>query len=147
MVGYSIHYNSYEKMGLELTPEVLVQKARETIARLGYPGRPADSAYDIDQDSDLLQAIEKNDKPRPDWNAVLAGRPTLVHLWYRQSPDGLSTVNIHDNLLTPGIVGEQEPRRIGHCAGDCHALLFAAGQLRRAMIQSPGEAKVGEEFD
>src|SRR5580693_6350001 len=37
-VGYSIHYNAYEKMGLELTPEVLVQKARETITRLGYEG-------------------------------------------------------------------------------------------------------------
>jgi|HubBroStandDraft_4_1064222.scaffolds.fasta_scaffold12015_2 hypothetical protein len=108
-VGYSIHYNAYEKMGLELTPEVLVQKARETITRLGYEGRPADSAQDIDLDSDLQQAIEKNDKPHPDWNAVLPGRPTLLHLWYRQSPDTLVAANFKDSLLTPGIVGEQDP--------------------------------------
>jgi hypothetical protein len=108
-VGYSAHYNAYEKMGLELTPEVLVQKAREIIAHLGYEGRPADSAYDIDLDASLQNWIEKNDKPHPDWNAVLAGRPTLLHLWYRQSPDTLFTGNFRDNLLTPGMVGEQDP--------------------------------------
>jgi serine/threonine protein kinase len=108
-VGYSMHYNAYEKMGLELTPEVLVQKSRDIIAQLGYAGRPADSEFDIDLDSDLQNAIEKNDKPRPDWNAVLAGRPTLLHLWYRQSPDTLVAEEFHDNLLTPGIAGEQDP--------------------------------------
>ena len=108
-VGYSIHYNSYEKMGLELTPEVLVQKSREIISRLGYEGRPADSAYDVDIDGDLRDAIEKNDKPRPDWNAVFANRPTLVHLWYRQSPDTLAPSGFRDSLLTPGIVAEQDP--------------------------------------
>jgi predicted Ser/Thr protein kinase len=108
-VGYSIHYGAFEKMGLELTPEVLVQKSREIIARLGYEGRPADSAYDIDLDGDFQNAVEKNDKPHPDWNAVLAGRPTLMHLWYRQSPDTLVASNYLDNLLTPGIVGEHDP--------------------------------------
>jgi predicted Ser/Thr protein kinase len=108
-VGYSIHYNAFEKMGLELTPEVLVQKSREVIARLGYDGRPADSAYDIDLDGDFQNAVEKNDKPHPDWNTVLAGRPTLLHLWYRQSPDTLVANNYLDNLLTPGVVGEQDP--------------------------------------
>jgi len=108
-VGYSIHYNSYEKMSLELTPEVLVQKSREIISRLGYEGRPADSAFDVDLDGDLQNAIEKNDKPRPDWNAVFANRPTLLHLWYRQSPDTLVANSFRDSLLTPGIVGEQDP--------------------------------------
>ena len=111
-VGYSIHYSSFEKMGLELTPEVLVQKSREIIARLGYEGRPADSAYDIDLDVDLQNSIEKSDKPHPDWNAVFAGRPTLLHLWYRQSPDTLTAENFQDNQLTPGVVGEQDPATV-----------------------------------
>ena len=65
-VYYSIHYSAYEKMGLELTPEVLTQKAHEMIAHLGYQGRPADSVYDLDIDRDFLSAVEKNDKPHPD---------------------------------------------------------------------------------
>ena len=36
----SIHYSALEKMGLELTPEVLTQRSHEIIARLGYAGRP-----------------------------------------------------------------------------------------------------------
>jgi hypothetical protein len=108
-VYYSIHYSAYEKMSLELTPEVLTQKARETIARLGYGGRPADSAYDLGIDNDFVTAVEKNDKPHPDWNAVLAARPSPLHYWYRQSPDTLVADGFHDYLLTPGIVTEEEP--------------------------------------
>jgi serine/threonine protein kinase len=108
-VYYSIHYSAYEKMSLELTPEVLTQKAHETIAHLGYEGRPVDSAYDLDIDRDFLTAVEKNDKPHPDWNAVLAARPSPLHYWYRQSPDTLVADAFHDSLLTPGIVTEEEP--------------------------------------
>ena len=108
-IFYSIHYNGYEKMGLELTPEVLTQKAREMVARLGYPGRPADSAFNIDIDSDFQDSVEKNDKPHPDWNKVLVSRPSLLSYWYRQSPDDMVAVGFHDNLLTPGVVQENDP--------------------------------------
>src|SRR5579862_6457479 len=63
MVVYaSAHYSALEKMGLELTPEVLTQKSREIIARLGYAGRPADSAYSLRYDGDFQDYVEKNDK-------------------------------------------------------------------------------------
>jgi predicted Ser/Thr protein kinase len=108
-VGYSIHYSAFEKMSLELTPEVLTQKAHETIARLGYEGRPADSASGLDIDGDFLQAVEKNDKPRPDWGKVLAARPSLLEYWYRQSPEDMVANEFHDNLLTPGMLQENDP--------------------------------------
>ena len=108
-VYFSIHYSGYGKMGLELTPEVLTQKAHEMIAHLGYPGRPADSGFDIDIDSDFQQSVEKNDKPCPDWNKVLASRPSLLRYWYRQSPDDMVAVEFHDNLLTPGVLQENDP--------------------------------------
>lgn len=53
VVTLSIHYSALEKMGLELTPEVLTQKSREIIAQLGYAGRPADSAYSLSYDGDF----------------------------------------------------------------------------------------------
>src|SRR6201987_2068616 len=75
-IGFlGVHYSGLDRMHLEQTPEVLAQKAREITARLGYPDRPLDIAYCFDYDNDLQEAIEKHDKPRPDWNTILPGRP------------------------------------------------------------------------
>jgi serine/threonine-protein kinase len=104
----SIHYSALDKMGLEEAPEVLTQKAREIIARLGYEGRPADSDSGLEYDGDFQDYVEKNDKP-PQWNAVLAARPSLLQFWYRQSPDALVASDFRDNLLTPGIVTKSDP--------------------------------------
>jgi predicted Ser/Thr protein kinase len=126
-VFYSIHYGGYEKMGLELTPEVLTVKAREMVSRLGYSGRPADSAYGLAVDDDFQDAVEKNDKPRPDWNAVFASRPSLLRFWYRQSPDALATDEFHDNFLTPGEITETEPAST--LSGMIHLELDPQGRL------------------
>jgi serine/threonine-protein kinase len=105
---FSIHYSALEKMRLEQTPEVLTQKSREIIARLGYEDRPADSAFNLRYDGDFQDYVEKNDKP-PHWDAVLAARPSLLQYWYRQSPDSMVASDFTDNLLTPGIVTRQDP--------------------------------------
>ena len=110
-VFFSIHYNAYDKMSLDLTPEVLTQKAREIIARLGYEGRPADSAFGLDIDGDFLESVEK-DKPRPDWDKVLAARPSLLRYWYRQSPKEMVAVEFDDSLRTPGVVQENDPKTV-----------------------------------
>lgn len=111
VIYLSIRYSALEKMGLELTPEVLTQKSREIIARLGYGGRPADSAFSLRLDDDFKDYVEKNDKP-PHWDAVLAARPSLLQYWYRQSPDSLVASDFMDNLLTPGIVTRDDPRTV-----------------------------------
>src|SRR5215472_14393736 len=105
----SIRNNAYDKMGLELTPEILTQKAREVVSRLGYPGRPADSAYGLFLDGDFQDAVEKNDKPHPNWAEVLTATPSLLEYWYRQSPDNLVADEFRDSLLTPGIVTAADP--------------------------------------
>jgi hypothetical protein len=87
---------------------VLTQKSREIIARLGYEGRPADSAFDLDVDGDFQDYVEKNDKP-PHWDAVIAARPSLLQYWYRQSPDPLVASDFRDQQLTPGIVTRTDP--------------------------------------
>jgi len=108
VVFLSIHYSGLEQMGLDLTPEVLTQKSREIIARLGYEGRPADSAFDLEFNGDFQDYVEKNDKP-PHWDAVLAARPSLLQYWYRQSPDPLVASDFRDQQLTPGIVTRTDP--------------------------------------
>ena len=104
-----IHYSGLEKMRLELTPEVLTQKAREMIVRLGYSERPVDSASGLDYDNDFKDSVEKNEKPHPNWEAVVAGRPSLLRFWYRQSPDDLVAQSFRDQLLNPGIVTRDDP--------------------------------------
>ena len=104
-----IHYSGLRKMRLDLTPEVLTQKARETIIRLGYAERPVDSAFGLDSDSDFQDYVENHDKPRPDWNTVLAARPALLRFWYRQSPEDMVARSFRDQLLNPGIVVPDDP--------------------------------------
>ena len=109
-VFVSVRYNAYDRMGLELTPEVLTEKAHEVLARLGYDAKPADSAYGFNLNGDFQDAVEKNDKPHPDWDAVLrGGRPSILEYWYRQSPDTMVADGFRDSLLTPGIVDETHP--------------------------------------
>jgi serine/threonine-protein kinase len=109
VVFLGVHYSGLDRMRLEQTPEVLAQKGREITARLGYADRPLDSIYGFDYDGDLQEAIEKNDKPRPDWNAILAGRPTLFSFWYRQSPDYMYAEGYRDQFFNPGIVTTYDP--------------------------------------
>ena len=109
VVFLGVHYSGLDRMHLEQTPEVLAQKGREIAARLGYPERPLDNSYGFDYDGDLQEAIEKNDKPRPDWNTILAGRPTLFSFWYRQSPDYMYAEGYRDQFLNPGIVTPSDP--------------------------------------
>jgi hypothetical protein len=113
LVSYlAIRYNGLAKMQLELTPEVLTQKSRDIIARMGYPERPEDSASDIYYQGDFQEYVENNDKPRPNWDAVLAARPSLLGLWYRQSPDDLMAQGFRDQLMNPGIVTRNDPPQV-----------------------------------
>ena len=102
----SIRYSAYDKIGLELTPEILTQKAREVVSRLGYPGRPADSAYGLFIDDDFQDAVQKNDKPHPNWNEVLTAAPSLLEYWYRQSAKQLADEQVSHGRV--GCVGEPE---------------------------------------
>jgi predicted Ser/Thr protein kinase len=104
-----IRYDALDKMRLELTPDVLTQKARELIARVGYSDRPADSASDFHYDTDFQEYVEKNDKPLPNWAAVLGERPSLLGFWYRQSPDDMLAEGFRDQFLNPGIITRDDP--------------------------------------
>jgi hypothetical protein len=83
-------------------------KAREMVTTLGYSDPVADRVGDFSYDEDFMDYAEKNDKPRPAWDPVLAERPSLLDYWYRQSPrdmipDGLS------GYLVPGVVTFNDP--------------------------------------
>jgi serine/threonine-protein kinase len=126
-VYLAIRNSALEKMNLELTPEVLTHKAREMVARLGYPERPADSVSDLEYDTDFQDYVEKNDKPHPDWNAVLAARPSLLTYWYRQSPQDMVAESFRTQMLNPGIVDRDDPPQV--LSGMINLELDPKGQL------------------
>jgi hypothetical protein len=138
LVSYlAVRYNGLAKMQLELTPEVLTQKARDIIARLGYAERPEDSASDIFYRGDFQEYVEKNDKPRPNWGAVLAARPSLLGFWYRQSPDDLMAEGFRDQLMNPGIVTRDDPPQV--LSGMINVELDPQGQLTYFQAIPPQE--------
>jgi serine/threonine-protein kinase len=108
-VSLTIRYSGIEKMHLEQTPEVLAHRAREILAQSGYPEKPADSAFGFDYDTNFRDSVEKEQKTAADWDEIIAGRPTMLQFWYRQSPDLLGATDYRDMLLIPGVVGEEDP--------------------------------------
>ena len=126
-IYFTIRYSGVEKMHLEQTPEVLAHRAREVIAQVGYADKPADSAYGFSYDTNYRDAVEKESKTPPNWDQLLAARPTMLQFWYRQSPDLLGAEDYHDNFLIPGIVREEDPSTT--LSGMVNVKLDTAGRL------------------
>jgi hypothetical protein len=135
-----IRYSGLGKMGIDLTPEILAQKAREMVTQLGYPDRPLDSASGLDYDQDLQDYVEKNDKPHPDWSSVLAARPSLLRFWYRQSPDTMLAEGYRDQLLNPGIVQPDDPPQT--LSGMINLQLDPQGRLTSFQVIPPQKDEV-----
>jgi hypothetical protein len=100
--------DALDMLHAEYPPEVMAQKAKDVVARLAPGLRRGDQAYRFEFDSGVFDDVKKRNKT-PDWKAVLPQRPELLHFWYRQSPGTLTGLMIHDDLLTPGLVEEDDP--------------------------------------
>jgi serine/threonine-protein kinase len=126
-VYLTVRYSAVEKMHLEQTPEVLEHRAREIVARVGYAEKPADSGFGFDYDTDFRDSVEKDQKTPANWDEVIAGRPTMLEFWYRQSPDLMAPSDYRDPLLTPGIIAEEDPATT--LSGMVNVKLDAKGRL------------------
>src|SRR5262249_8532460 len=105
----------------EHPPEVLASKAREFIARLGYPERPTDSAHGFEYDHQYLDYV-RSQIPAGDWRQPFGqSQPAPIYFWRRESPQQLlsiaqrgvntegefpelANVNENDQPITPGSV-------------------------------------------
>jgi serine/threonine-protein kinase len=104
--------SALEQIRPQYSPDVLAQKARDVIQRLGYSGQPADDAYGFDWDKHFFDDVKTNDKPAPRWSEVLAQRPSVFQFWYRQSDSPMTGDEYHSDLLVPGIVTDDAPAPI-----------------------------------
>ena len=72
-------------VNLELPPDALALKARETIRQLGYPQKPADTASGFYADQDFLRHIRDHDLSPRRWERLRTGQPPPLLFWYRES--------------------------------------------------------------
>ncbi len=93
----------------EFGPEVMAQKARDSLAALGVAPRPADEAWGFDWDNGLFAWYRDHSKPAPDWRAILSGGAPALRFWYRRAQTPMTGVIFHDDLLTPGVTGWGDP--------------------------------------
>jgi predicted Ser/Thr protein kinase len=99
-----------EKVQPTKPPEVLADKARELIQRLGYTAPPGDSADAFDSNADFLNGVEKTDRPLPRWDEIARSQPSPLKFWYRQSPDPMLAFGLHDQMFIPGDIEEDDPK-------------------------------------
>ncbi|HYP14066.1 MAG TPA: hypothetical protein VEQ63_09095, partial [Bryobacteraceae bacterium] len=98
-----------DRLGTFYSPEVLEHKAREMLRSFGGNEPVADSVRGLDWNWSFFDHVKAKDKPVPDWNQILPGRPPVVKFWYRESPAPLVAGEFHDDLLTPGMVDAVDP--------------------------------------
>ena len=104
----TLRSSELERLRPEYSPEVLAQKAKDTIQRLRFTAPMADDAYGLDWDSGFLDDVNKNNKS-VDWDQVLSQKPPVLMFWYRCSPAPLTGLEFHNDLLTPGMVYPDDP--------------------------------------
>ena len=100
-----------EEAQLSKPTEVLADKARELIQSLGYTAPPGDSASGFYFNQNFLHAVEKDDKPLPQWYEIARSRPAVLTFWYRQSPEPMLPRGLTDGILIPGTIDEDDPQQ------------------------------------
>jgi serine/threonine-protein kinase len=86
LVGISDRVKLTQLVSLSKSPEILAEKAREVIQRLGYTDPPRDSTYGFSYSADYLDHIAETDDSAQRWDRLAADQPAAVTFWYRQSP-------------------------------------------------------------
>ena len=74
---------------LEKPPEVLVERSKEIIRRLGYSEKPLGTAWGFSGNGEYRSWVEEHDKSKSRWEDMEDGRPAAIYFWYRQSPGQL----------------------------------------------------------
>jgi serine/threonine-protein kinase len=81
------------KTSLPKPPEVLAERAKEIVARLGHTSEAADRAYSFAWDTAYLNHVARSDASIGRWDRIREARPGAAYFFYRQSPRKLVAVN------------------------------------------------------
>jgi hypothetical protein len=118
----------------EKPPEVLRARAREILAGLGMPERPADWAEQISENSTFLDWVSENDHSVDRWRRGIA-RDALDYQ-YRQSPAPLVPDDLLDGPFPGPLVTETDPPPSIQ-SGNAAVVLDADGRLKSLDVTPP----------
>ena len=88
----------YRLAPLSKSPELLVERAREVLARVGHTAEAVDSAHGFLVNSTFLDDLERTDKSPTRWEKLRTARPGAFGFYYRQSPRPLFSNSWIPNL-------------------------------------------------
>jgi serine/threonine-protein kinase len=125
--------SSLERIRPRYSPEVLSQKARDLVQKLGYNAQPADEASRFDWDQRYFKHLDG--KPRPNWDEVLKRPHSPLRFWYRQADAPLFPDGYHDDLLTPGMIQAEDPPPTE--VGMVYVILDSSGHLQQFEAMPP----------
>ena len=105
------HVKLHGFVPLSKSPEVLVDRSREIVRKLGYQQRPGDWAFGFEVNETYLSHIEKHSQSSTRWARLALDRQAAIQLWYRQSPRNLVPTNMLGTVtfsdpppLVPGMI-------------------------------------------
>ncbi len=108
---------------LEKSPDVLADRAREMIRKLGYIDPPVDSAHNFVFGTDAVRNIKERDQSPTRWEALRSGEPPVLFFWFRQSPRYLVPNGLYVYAGYPG-----DPPSV--YSGMVQVILDSLGRLR-----------------
>jgi serine/threonine-protein kinase len=121
---------------LSKSPAALEDRARETLAALAGTAEPADSAFGLGVDADLVIGITAKSRDLDRWTKLGRGQPPAILFWYRQGPLPLAPRNARAQIRW-----DDPPATMSHMAG---VVLDARGRLVE-MYAVPPEKEAGGE--
>lgn len=99
LVGLLARWSTFFSFApVEKSPQVLADRARVLLEKLGHEVPPADTAHGYSINSSYVGWIARNDPSPGRWEQLKAGRPAGSTFWYRESPRSLSPYNGVGNI-------------------------------------------------
>jgi serine/threonine-protein kinase len=101
-VYFSWNFHVIQRVPMELSPEALALRARDSLDRLQLSRGPY-RAHGLEYDNDILRHIVQREASASRWDNLPTGQPAVVYFWYRESPEPLVSAR------ALGQVSEQNP--------------------------------------
>jgi hypothetical protein len=130
LLVFTPRFRLVNKVPLENPPEVLAAKARDIARKLGYPDKPADSAYGFDF-SGYTDHMESKVHGMAEWDKLLSRPPSALEFWYRQSPRPMQAISITGDAR---VTRQDPPMRV---SGMVYANLDPDGRLTQFQAIPP----------
>ena len=85
-----------EWIPLDKPPEVMAERAKQIVRKLGYTDPPTDTVYKYAADFSYLNYAERENAPPDRFDKIRTGQPAAIFFWSRTSPRYLVPNTGHD---------------------------------------------------